>query len=68
LVDGEVAFRRREINGCNGGFPVTVPIGEGQRFLTLAATDAGNGIGYNWIIFGDPRLELAPAQTQKGSP
>ena len=66
LVDGEVAFRRREINGCNGGFPVTVAIGEGQRFLTLAATDAGNGIGYNWIIFGDPRLELAHGPDAEG--
>jgi hypothetical protein len=25
----------------------------------LAATDGGDGVGHDWIIFGDARLELA---------
>ena len=43
LVDGQERFRRREINGCNGAFPVVVPFGDNDRFLTLASTDGGNG-------------------------
>ena len=63
LVDGEVRFRRREINGYNGLFPIALPLGENDRFLTLVATDGGNGIEWDWILFGDPRLELLPVQT-----
>ena len=62
LVDGQVRFRRREINGCYGAFPVVFPIGEKDRFLTLVATDGGNGLEWDWIVFGDPRLELLPHQ------
>ena len=33
-------------------------IGPQDHFLTLVATDGGNGILWDWIMFGDPRLEL----------
>ena len=33
-----------------------------DHFLTLAATDGGDGIHMDWIIFGDPRLELVPVE------
>ena len=58
LVDGEARFRRRQINASHSVFSVTVPLGENDRFLTLAATDGGNGFFADWILFGDPRLEL----------
>ena len=60
LIDGQVRFRRCEINGCNGAFSVAIPIAEDDRFLTLASTDGGNGIEWDWIIFGGPRLEMEP--------
>ena len=41
---------------------------QSDRFLTLAATDGGDGIRHDWIIFGDPRLELLPAALSAGSP
>ena len=47
-------FRRREINGCSGAFPIVFPVAENDRFLTLAASDSGNGRGGDWILFGDP--------------
>ena len=52
-------FQRREINRSNGAFSVLVPIGKNDRFLTLAATDGGDGNDWDWIMFGDPRLELS---------
>jgi hypothetical protein len=58
FVDGQVRFRRREINRYNGAIPVVVPIGDNDRFLTLVATDGGNGYQQDHIIFGDPRIEL----------
>lgn len=58
LVDGQVRFRRREINKCSGVFPIAFAIAPEDRFLTLVATDGGNDIGFDWILFGDPRIEL----------
>ena len=60
LVDGKKQFQRRQINASFGGFSVLVPIHDKDRFLTLAATDGGDGIHFDLIAFGDPRLELLP--------
>ena len=58
FVDGQERFKRKNINGYSGGASVAVPISDRNRYLTLVGTDGGNGIGGDWIIFGDPRLEL----------
>jgi hypothetical protein len=68
LVDGDVRYRRREINGCTGAFPVIVPIGDKDHFLTLASTDSGSGIASTWIIFGDPHLEITPVAENPNIP
>jgi hypothetical protein len=59
LVDGQVRFQRREINAYNGAMSITIPLVDRDRFLTLATSDAGNGTSCDWIVFGDPRIELA---------
>jgi hypothetical protein len=61
FVDGQVRFRRREINKYSGAFPIALPIRRDDHFLTLVATDGGNDIGFDWIVFGDPVLELSKA-------
>ena len=58
LVDGQVRFKRREVNNYNGAAPIVIPLHAKDRFLTLAATDSGNGYRADQIIFGDPQLEL----------
>ncbi len=58
FVDGQVRFQRKQINGQSGCFSVLVPIGGNDRFLTLVASDGGNDMVADWIVFGDPRLEL----------
>jgi hypothetical protein len=65
LVDGQVRFRRRGINGCSGAFPILFSIAESDRFLTLAATDGGNTMAGDWILFGSPVLEMVTSR-QKG--
>jgi hypothetical protein len=64
LVDGQVRFRRREINGFNGGFSIKVPLAKSDRFLTLATTDSGDGIACDQVIYGDPRLELLSLESK----
>jgi len=58
FVDGKVQFRRRQINYMNGAFAVDLPIAKTDRFLTLVSSDGNHSIGWDWIVFGDPRLEL----------
>ncbi len=58
LVDGHLRFRRRDVTASNGAFPAIIPLGDSERFLTLAATDSGTGIPCCWTMFGDPQLEL----------
>ena len=67
FVDGQQRFKRREINNYNGAMPISIPIARNDRFLTLVATDGGNTIACDWIMFGDPRLELTPAEATSGS-
>jgi hypothetical protein len=67
FVDGEVRFQRREINTYSGAMPAMVPLGDKDRFLTLAATDGGDSIQWDHTIFGDPRLEMAPVKVPNGS-
>ena len=43
----------------HGAFSISIPLRERDRFLTLVATDGGDGIIADWTMFGDPRLELS---------
>ncbi len=59
LFDGKERFCRREISNKFVAMPVNIPIRKEDRFLTLIATDGGDDIFSDWIMLGDPRLELA---------
>ena len=58
FVDGQVRAKLRQINAYSGAVPMNIPLHARDRFLTFAATDGGSTIDHDWIIFGDPRLEL----------
>jgi mono/diheme cytochrome c family protein len=55
-VDGKLRAEKRNINHAAGGTALDLSIADDQRFLTLVATDGGNGIAFDQIFFGDPRL------------
>jgi len=59
FVDGRPAAQGR-IGRDDGGVPLDIPLPPPARFLTLVATDAGNGIGMDQIFFGDARIEGEP--------
>jgi hypothetical protein len=65
IVDGERRSGRRGLNRDSGANPIVIPIAEKDRFLTLAATDGGNGLYWDSILFGDPRLVLIPLGIQQ---
>lgn len=60
FLDGKEGFVRRGLGRKNGLVAVDLPIAEGVRFLTLVATDGGNGYGHDQIGFGDARLVPDP--------
>lgn len=53
-VDGELKQQRTNIGRDDGLIEVNVILPPDSRFLTLMATDGGNGIGHDQIGFGDP--------------
>ena len=62
-VDGELKTQRTALGRDDGPIPVAVSLPAEARFLTLMATDNGNGIGHDQICFGDPWLVAAkPAE------
>ena len=62
FVDGRVRFKRTKVRPEDGGVPIDVELGDGDRLLTIAATDGGNGNWCDRVVFGDTLVELAPSQ------
>jgi len=60
FVDGRLRFHRPNLRGDGRGHRIEIPLTPSDRFLTLVTTDGGNGTGHDWLIFGDPRLQLVP--------
>jgi hypothetical protein len=60
-VDGESKANQKNIGRDDGGFAVEVLLPTTAGFLTLMATDGGNGIGHDQICFADPWLTVVQA-------
>jgi hypothetical protein len=58
LVDGRPRYQRKHFNFYTGALLIEFDLGNRDSFLTLAATDGGNGERCDWVMFGDPRLEF----------
>ncbi len=58
IVDGQPAWKAKKIIN-NGVLRIAVPLKPNDRFLTLAVTDGGDGFGGDWVVFGDPVLEVS---------
>ena len=58
LVDGRLAWNAKKITN-NGVIRIDVPLKPVDRFLTIAVTDGGDGFGGDWVVFGDPVIEVS---------
>ena len=56
FVDGELVFLAERISLNSTRHFINMPLPENARFLTLMATDGGDGIGHDQVFFGDPRI------------
>ena len=58
-VNSQLMQARKNIGRDDGGIAVDISIPTDAKFLTLMATDGGNGIGHDQICFADPWLIAA---------
>jgi hypothetical protein len=56
FIDGRLEAQGR-IGADDGGTPLDIALPADATFLTLIATDAGNSISHDQVIFGDARIE-----------
>ncbi|NLF08669.1 MAG: hypothetical protein GX594_11935 [Pirellulaceae bacterium] len=66
FVDGQLLLSAKKLRPENGTVSIDVLIAADARFLTLVTTDAHNGASYDWLVFGDPVLEMLPDDATQG--
>lgn len=57
IVDGKSRFERRGFTNGQGVFALDVALDDADRYLTLATTDGGDGIHFDWVLWADPIIE-----------
>lgn len=62
FVDNQLKLHRLHLSPRDGVLAVDIELGPKDRFLTLASTDGGNGSLNDWVVFGDPILEMIPIE------
>lgn len=58
-VDGKLRLHKTELRPADGTFDLNLPLTDDDRYLTLVVTSSGRP-QLNWILLGDPRLNLSP--------
>jgi hypothetical protein len=64
FVDGQLKLKRPGLCRRDGTLRMDVELAPTDRFLTLAATDGGDGLAGDWLVLGDPVLQLVPAASE----
>ncbi|MBI1368555.1 MAG: hypothetical protein GC162_07855 [Planctomycetes bacterium] len=67
LVDGQSRFEARDFNSARGVTPIHVTLSPDARYLTLIASDGGNGYAYDWLVFGDALIDLQPGSVNENN-
>jgi hypothetical protein len=58
-------FQRQQFRPRDGAFGLDVAIGPADRFLTLVSTDGGNGPLCDWVVLGDPVLQMTSTKSEE---
>jgi hypothetical protein len=62
LVDGQNRHEHRAKTAGKKMEDAYIPLSDTDRFLTLAVTEANDGLGYDWGVFVNPVIELETHQ------
>ena len=58
LVDGNVQFHRTHVQPQDGPIPIDVALHPSDRFLTIIVGDGDGHAGGDWVILGEPSLDM----------
>jgi hypothetical protein len=58
LVDGKISHEKLAMSRFSRPEEIDIPLDAADRFLTLVATDGGEYLGSDWLVFAEPCLEL----------
>ena len=58
LVDGQNKYQHLAKTAGRKMEDAYIPLEDTDRFLTLATTESGDGLGYDWGVFVNPMIEL----------
>ncbi|MBN1394605.1 MAG: hypothetical protein JW959_06250, partial [Pirellulales bacterium] len=58
FVDGRLVQSGKGVQIKDDAIDFDVKIGPDDRFLTIVSTDARNGCNFDWVVFGEPILEM----------
>ena len=67
FVDGKLKWVRKDITAKDGAISVALPLGPKDRFLTIVSTQGQFGKSYDWMVVGDPVLEMSPTDAENKS-
>jgi hypothetical protein len=65
LVDGRLKLKRMHVRPQDDAITIDVELRPADRFLTLVSTDGGNGYVNDYVMFGDPVLEMTPTEENR---
>ena len=71
FVDGALMQSKKGVRIEDGKTDFNVELGPDARHLTLVTTDAHNGCNFDWVVFGEPVLDMASTEAenrQEGPP
>jgi len=57
LVDGKLMLAKTQIRRTDPAFEISIEVPKDAHYLTIVATDGGDGYHLDWLTLGDPRLE-----------
>jgi hypothetical protein len=64
FVDGRLVWKRMHLTVADPPSDIAIDLPADAFFLTIAATDGGDGVGAemgaDWVVVGDPIIELSP--------
>ncbi|NLF07657.1 MAG: hypothetical protein GX594_06715, partial [Pirellulaceae bacterium] len=67
FVDGKLKWVRKNITAKDGPIAVDVSLGPNDRFLTLVSTNGQHGKSYDWMVVGDPVLDMSSTEAENKS-
>lgn len=65
FVDGRLVWKRMYLRNQDGIVDINVELSQDAKFLSIATTNCRFGYAYDWVVLGDPVLEMKSSESEK---